>query len=107
MARQDIAKLTVNSLNGNCIVLTNDVDKMLNIIGMELDDKRISYTRAHNSIVYTKRIEVYKVTLSTWGIHVDDDIETLIIDNADTIHPKILERLSLDQPCRVVLMKST
>lgn len=107
MARQDIAKLSVNDSTGNCIILTDDVDKMLNTIGVELDDKRISYVRARNSIVYTKKIDVYKVTLSTWGIHIDDDVEALIIDNADTIHPKILERLSLNQPCRVILMKST
>lgn len=102
-----IVNSAVNEVTGNSIILTTEVDIILNALFLQLCNDSIAYKRTNNGIRYSngnqKSISVYKITMSTWGIHIDKNTHTLFIHNADTIHPRILQRLTTNQPCHIVL----
>ena len=108
---ETIAKYANENVEGNVIILSKNIECTLGALFLYLTNNSIAYKRIFNGIEYShgnnKTIQVFKISYSTWGVHVDDDIECLCIENADLIHEKILERLIINQKCKIVLTCKT
>jgi hypothetical protein len=106
-----IARIAVKEKEGNSIILTYKVEQVLQGIYQELCNSSIAYKRTDDGIQYStgsmKTISVHKITMSTWGVEVGSDIQSLFIHNVDLIHPKITQRLIYNKTCDVIMTSKT